>query len=77
MNDSWRRDVAEAIGSMVTLEPLLGGPVSGASMNPVCSLAPAMVSGRPDHLWIYLAAPLAGVAMAVVACRCSQPETAV
>jgi glycerol uptake facilitator-like aquaporin len=62
-----------AIGGMVTLGALLGGPVSGASMNPVRSLAPAVVSGRLDHLWIYLTAPLVGAAVAVVACRCSRP----
>jgi len=62
-----------AIGGMVTLGALLGGPVSGASMNPVRSLAPAVVSGRLDHLWIYLTAPFVGAAVAVVACRCSQP----
>jgi aquaporin Z len=64
-----------AIGGMVTLEALLGGPVSGASMNPVRSLAPAVVSGRLDHLWIYLTAPFVGAAMAVVACRCSRPDS--
>jgi len=62
-----------AIGGMVTLGALLGGPVSGASMNPVRSLAPAVVSGRLDHLWIYLTAPLVGAALAVVACRYSRP----
>jgi len=62
-----------AIGGMVTLGALLGGPVSGASMNPVRSLAPAVVSGRLDHLWIYLTAPFVGAAVAVVACRCSRP----
>ncbi|MBU6309656.1 MAG: aquaporin [Planctomycetes bacterium] len=62
-----------AIGGMVTLEALLGGPVSGASMNPARSLAPAVVSGRLDHLWIYLTAPFVGAAVAVVACRCSRP----
>lgn len=62
-----------AIGGMVTLGALLGGPVSGASMNPVRSLAPAVVSGRLDHLWIYLTAPLVGAAVAVVACRWSRP----
>jgi len=62
-----------AIGGMVTLGALLGGPVSGASMNPVRSLAPAVVSGRLDHLWIYLTAPLVGAALAVIACRYSRP----
>jgi aquaporin NIP len=49
-----------AVGAVVALEALFGGPVSGASMNPVRSLAPAVVSGRLDHLWVYLTAPVAG-----------------
>ena len=61
-----------AIGSVVALEALLGGPISGASMNPARSLAPALVSGRLEHLWIYLAAPVAGAVLAVPACRLVQ-----
>lgn len=49
-----------AIGGTVALEALLGGPISGASMNPIRSLAPAMVAGRMDSLWIYIAAPALG-----------------
>ena len=61
-----------AVGAVIALEALFAGPISGASMNPARSLAPALVSGRVEHLWIYLVAPLAGVALAVVACRCVQ-----
>lgn len=35
--------VAIAIGGAVALAALVGGPVSGASMNPACSLGPALV----------------------------------
>jgi aquaporin Z len=38
-------------------------PLSGASVNPVRSLAPAVVSGTYDALWIYLVAPFAGSAI--------------
>ena len=63
------------IGSVIALEALFAGPISGASMNPARSLGPAVVSGYFHHLWIYLAAPLAGSVMAVGACRCLQnPE---
>jgi len=46
-----------AIGAVVLLEAMFAGPVSGASMNPARSLAPAFVSGHMEHLWIYLIAP--------------------
>jgi len=61
-----------AIGSVVALEALFAGPISGASMNPARSLAPALVTGRLDSLWIYLAAPILGAAASVFACRCVQ-----
>lgn len=64
---------ALAIGGVVALEALFAGPVSGASMNPARSLAPAVVTGHFDHLWIYLTAPVVGAAVAVLACRCAQP----
>jgi MIP family channel proteins len=38
----------------------VGIPLTGASVNPVRSLAPAIVSGNYQHLWIYLTAPFAG-----------------
>jgi aquaporin Z len=38
----------------------VGLPLSGASVNPVRSLAPAIVSGNYQHLWVYLTAPFAG-----------------
>jgi aquaporin Z len=59
-----------AIGAVITLEALFGGPISGASMNPARSLAPALVAWRLEYLWIYLAAPALGALAAVFACRC-------
>ena len=38
----------------------VGIPLTGASVNPVRSLAPAIVSGNYSHLWVYLTAPFAG-----------------
>ena len=54
-----------AIGSAVALEAMFAGPICGASMNPARSLAPAVVAGRPEHLWIYLTAPVMGAACAI------------
>jgi aquaporin Z len=54
-----------AIGGVIGLEAMFAGPISGASMNPARSLAPAVVSGQLQYLWVYLAAPLVGAALAV------------
>jgi aquaporin Z len=61
-----------AVGSVIALEALFAGPISGASMNPARSLAPALVSLRFDSLWVYLAAPALGAFAGVLACRCVQ-----
>lgn len=58
-----------AIGAFVGLAVLFAGPVSGASMNPARSLAPALVSLDFTALWIYWTAPFVGSAIAVIAFR--------
>ena len=63
-----------AVGSVIALEAMFAGPICGASMNPARSLAPAVVSGNLEHLWIYLVAPLLGGCAAVLACRCVREE---
>lgn len=55
---------AIAIGAMVWLEALVFGPVTGASMNPARSLAPALISQQYDALWIYIGAPITGTLVA-------------
>jgi aquaporin NIP len=57
-----------AVGSVIALEALFGGPVSGASMNPARSLAPALVAMDLRGLWIYLTAPVLGALLAVPVC---------
>jgi aquaporin NIP len=52
--------VAVAIGGTIALASLVGGPISGASLNPARSVGPALVSGDLGSLWIYLTAPLLG-----------------
>lgn len=59
---------ALAIGAVVALEAMFAGPICGASMNPARSLAPAIVSGHLDHLWLYLLAPVIGALLAVPLC---------
>jgi aquaporin Z len=57
------------VGGVVALEALFAGPISGASMNPVRSLAPALVAGRFQDLHLYLLAPTLGALLAVPSCR--------
>ena len=54
-----------AIGATIGLEALFGGPICGASMNPFRSVAPALISGHLEHLWIYFTAPVLGALVAV------------
>lgn len=54
-----------AIGATVLLEAMFAGPICGASMNPARSLAPALISGTLNNLWIYLLAPVTGAAFAI------------
>jgi aquaporin Z len=62
-----------AVGAVIAVEALFAGPVSGASMNPARSLAPALVTLRLEGLWIYLAAPVLGAAGGVVVWCCLRP----
>lgn len=59
---------AIAVGSVILLEAMFAGPMTKASMNPIRSLAPALVSGNLQHLWLYLTAPFVGAFLAVVSC---------
>ncbi|KIX21427.1 hypothetical protein SY27_06865 [Flavobacterium sp. 316] len=53
------------IGFTVFLEAWLAGPVCGASMNPARTFGPAIVSGNSSVLWLYFAAPILGMALAM------------
>jgi MIP family channel proteins len=60
---------AIAIGGTVGLEALFAGPISGASMNPARSLAPALVSWTWEAQWLYVTGPLLGAVAGVLAYR--------
>jgi aquaporin NIP len=56
---------AIAIGGVVGLEAMFAGPVCGASMNPIRSISPAIISQHTEHLWIYITAPIIGALLGV------------
>lgn len=66
-----------AIGGTVCLEALLGGPISGASMNPARSWGPALIAQNFQHQWIYLVAPMLGSLVGAKTYQTIQPQESV
>ena len=64
-----RRFGGIAIGAIVGLDIFLFGLISGASMNPARSLAPAVLSGYYVDLWLYLTAPFIGTSIVALLLR--------
>ena len=60
---------AIAIGGTIGLCALFAGPISGASMNPARSLAPALVSATWTSQWLYVIGPALGATAGVTAYR--------
>jgi aquaporin NIP len=58
-----------AIGGVVLLEAMFAGPITNASMNPARSIAPNIISGNIEGLWLYVLAPILGALLAVVSCK--------
>lgn len=52
------------IGLTVTLDILMGGPISGAAMNPARHLGPALLGGGLQNLWLYWVGPVIGGVLA-------------
>jgi MIP family channel proteins len=57
------------IGLIVTADILIGGPLTGAAMNPARHFGPAVVSGYLDNWYVYWAGPLIGAALAGLSYR--------
>lgn len=49
-----------AIGLTLVFCILMGGPLTGASLNPARSIGPALMLGDFTDIWIYLLGPVAG-----------------
>ncbi len=60
---------AVVIGMAVALDVLMGGPLTGASMNPARSFGPALIGQRWELHWLYWAAPIAGMSSAALLLR--------
>ena len=55
------------IAGIIGLDVLFLGPISGASMNPIRSLSPAIISGVTADLWLYWTTPFIGtIIMAIL-----------
>ena len=66
---------AIAIGGVVLLVILVGGAVSGASMNPARSFGPALASGAWDDFWIWVVGPVVGTALGALAYQLVRGES--
>ena len=66
---------AIAIGGTIGLDAMFGGPISGASMNPMRSIGPALVSGDLHALWLYIVAPILGAAVGGLAYQFVRAES--
>lgn len=56
-----------AVGATVILNNFISAPYTGASMNPVRSLGPAIASGNFKAIWVYILAPITGALLGAFA----------
>lgn len=54
------------IGLVITADIFMGGPITGAAMNPARHLGPALLGGGLQNLWVYWAGPVLGGVFAAV-----------
>ncbi len=55
-----------AIGLTITLAVLMGGPLTGAALNPARAFGPQLVAGEWSDAWIWYVGPLVGGATAAL-----------
>jgi aquaporin NIP len=55
------------VGATVILNNFIAGPYTGASMNPVRTLGPALASGNYKAIWVYILAPITGALLGAFA----------
>jgi MIP family channel proteins len=65
-----------AIGLSVAADVLMGGPLTGAAMNPARWFGPAVASGHLDNFIVWIAGPLIGAAVAAAIYRGVMAEDA-
>jgi MIP family channel proteins len=58
--------VGVAIGFVLIMDILMGGALTGASMNPARTFGPALVTGHLEYLWMYIVGPVVGGALAAL-----------
>jgi glycerol uptake facilitator-like aquaporin len=56
-----------SIGLVITMDVLVGGPLTGAAVNPSRAFGPALVGGFWDKHYVYWVGPLLGGALAAIA----------
>ncbi len=56
-----------AIGLTITIDILMGGPLTGAAMNPSRAFGPQLVGNHWANCWVWYAGPLVGGALAALA----------
>ena len=64
---SFNKVAGLAIGFVIAMDIMMGGPFTGASMNPARSLGPAVAGGEYTGIWVYFIGPVIGATLAAVA----------
>ena len=63
---SFNKIAGLAIGLTIAMDIMMGGPFTGAAMNPARSLGPAIVSGEFTGWWVYFLGPVIGGTIAAL-----------